>query len=252
MVAPLLALAALATALVAPPAAPLPRPYELVQLNLCLSGVADCAPRTAYPAVLQEAEALLRAEQPAAVTVAEGCSGDVEALARATGYAAAFSVVRVGGAPLECTSPGGRGVFGGAVLVRGEARAVEDAPFAAQAGAEQRRSLCATGADGHRVCTAHLVPVRDLASLAANGAQCRELAAVLARGGPTAFGGDLNRALPCAPAGWSVQRDDGAAQAAGVQHAYGGPGSALTGAQVVPMARTDHDALVARGWWRPV
>ena len=72
-----------------------PRPaaasFTLIQMNLCLSGLADCYDVAAYPTVVREAVAEIRAMGPDAVTVNEACRGDVVRIARRTGYHVRFS-----------------------------------------------------------------------------------------------------------------------------------------------------------------
>ena len=254
------ALLALATPAVAAggdaPAGPArPAPYPVLQMNLCLSGLAGCYPGTRYPAVVEEAVATIRAVQPRAVTLNEACSGDVERIAARTGMEHRFATVLYRGAPLPCVKPGGRGVFGNAVLVRDRITASEERAFAAQLGPEERRWLCASTDAGVRVCTSHLSVAGTEAQAATNEAQCAELRDVLAAGPrrePVVFGGDVNRQDGCAPAGSWTLRDDEATQAPGIQHVYGSRGGLLQPhAQVVPMAHTDHDALVARARLNP-
>src|SRR5947209_4766160 len=67
--------------------------YTLMQMNLCLSGIADCYRKVRYPAVVQEAVARIRSARPDAVTFNEACSGDVALIARQTGYHPRFSAV---------------------------------------------------------------------------------------------------------------------------------------------------------------
>src|SRR3954471_16280714 len=92
--------------------------YALMQMNLCLSGLAGCYGKTAYPAVVEEAAARIREARPDAVTVNEACHGDVARIARRTGYHLRFSRVIHLGVPLRCVRPGGRGLFGDAVLTQ--------------------------------------------------------------------------------------------------------------------------------------
>ena len=202
-----------------------PTPYSLLQLNLCLSGLAGCYDGTEYPAVVEEAIGVIRAEQPRAVTVNEGCSGDVARIAQETGMQYRFATVIYGGAPLPCVEPGDRGVFGNAVLTRAGITSSEDQAFRAQLGAEERRWLCVSTDDGVRVCTSHLsVAGSTDQGVATNQAQCEELGAVLAAEGrreATVFAGDVNRMSSCAPTGSWTFRDDEATQAPGIQHAYG-------------------------------
>lgn len=62
------------------------------------------------------------------------CSGDIDRIASETGYHAAFATVIYRGAPLPCRNPGGRGVFGNAVLTKAPITASEDQAFEAQLG----------------------------------------------------------------------------------------------------------------------
>ena len=51
--------------------------YTLMQMNLCLSGLAGCFRKVAYPAVVEEAVARIRESRPDAVTFNEACRNDV-------------------------------------------------------------------------------------------------------------------------------------------------------------------------------
>jgi endonuclease/exonuclease/phosphatase (EEP) superfamily protein YafD len=230
-----------------------PRPpstYTLAQMNLCLSGVADCFAGTEYPAVVDTAIDRILEDAPDAVTINEACSGDVGRMAAETGYRMRFATVLEDGAPLGCVEPSGRGVFGIAVLTRERIADADDGAFGAQPDAEERRWMCATTVRGLTACTAHLSTRGTEPSSAANDAQCAELASVLAWhravGGPTIFGGDVNRADSCAPAGMWTVTDAAATQTAGIQHAYGsGSGPSLPWAEVEAAAYSDHDLLLA-------
>lgn len=225
--------------------------FALLQMNLCLSGLAGCYGKTQYPAVVDEAIAKIRATRPAVVTLNEACSGDVERIARETGLHQRFATVLYRGAPLPCTKPEGRGVFGNAVLARKPIVAAEDAPYTAQLGSEERRWLCVTTTDWIRTCTSHLSVAGTPEQAATNEAQCRELTAVLTGRHPlqsTFFGGDVNRADSCVPRGGWTARDEEAPQAPGIQHVYGTRPAWFARPQdeVLPMAHSDHDALLVR------
>src|SRR3954447_9408342 len=71
--------------------------YSLMQMNLCLSGLAGCFAKAEYPAGVDEAGARIRAARPDAVTVNEACGSDAELIARRTGYHLRFSRVIYGG-----------------------------------------------------------------------------------------------------------------------------------------------------------
>jgi hypothetical protein len=232
-----------------------PDTYSLLQLNLCLSGLAGCYPGTEYPRVVEEAVAKIEAHAPDAVTVNEACSGDIARIAEETGYDYRFATVMYRGAPLECTKPEGRGVFGNAVLVDGTITASEDSAFKAQLGSEERRWLCVDTDDDVRACTAHLSVAGSTAQAAINEAQCEELTSILARDGQahsTIFAGDVNRKESCAPGGFWTATDADAVQAPGIQHAYGSRGWLPNpNTLIVPMTYTDHDGLLVESMLRP-
>ncbi len=222
--------------------------YTLMQMNLCLSGFAGCYGKVAYPAGVQEAVARIRDADPDAVTLNETCHRDVARIARRTGYHVRFSRVNFSGAPLACVRPGGRGVFGDAVLTKAAIDSTDSHDFEAQAGSEWRRWLCVTTRVGVDVCTAHLA-TRSASEAAANDAQCAELAAVLERRAATRtvlFGGDVNRRRACAPERAWTRTDRSADQAPGLQSIYGHGAVRSPSAQVVPATHTDHDVLLVR------
>ena len=224
--------------------------YTLLQMNLCLSGLAGCYEATSYPAVVHEAVALVQQVGPDAVTVTEACRRDVTQMARRLDYEVRFARVAYDGAPLRCVDPGGRGLFGNAVLTRAAVVDSRSGPFAAQADLEERRWMCVRTRSSVAVdvCTAHLETPHSRAATAARDAQCAELARILAARSSRLWvlGGDVNRLRPCAPAGaWS--RTDGAAdKAPGIQHVYGADALRSPTAEVLPAAFSDHDALVVR------
>jgi endonuclease/exonuclease/phosphatase family metal-dependent hydrolase len=218
--------------------------FTLLQMNLCLSGLAECYDR----AVVDEAAARIRQVRPDAVAFNEACSGDVAGIARRTGYHVRFSVVPYRGVRLPCVRPGGRGVFGDAVLTEAAAGHAEGHAFSTQAGIERRGWLCVSTRRGIDVCTAHL-STRLPGEIAGNGGQCAELAALLARRAvarPVIFGGDVNRRASCAPDDFWIRTDASAAQAPGLQQVYGSGALRSPSARVVPAEHTDHDVLVVR------
>ena len=228
--------------------APASSQYTLMQWNVCLSGLAGCYGRVAYPAALAEAVAQIRDARPDAVTVSEACRNDIALIARRTGYHLRFSRVIYLGRPLACVRPGGRGLFGDAVLTRAAIESADNHEFNAQVGIERRRWLCVTTRVGVDVCTAHL-NTRSTTELAGNDAQCAELAALLARRAAARtviFGGDVNRHPSCAPAGLWTRADSSAEQAPGLQHVYGSDALRSPSAQVVPAMHSDHDVLFVR------
>jgi endonuclease/exonuclease/phosphatase family metal-dependent hydrolase len=230
----------------APPAAS--STYALMQMNLCLSGLGDCYGRAEYPAVVEEAVARIRGARPDAVTFNEACWRDVARIARRTGYHLRFSRVIYRGERLLCVRPGGRGLFGDAVLTEAAIRTTDNQDFKAQAGIERRRWLCVTTRVDIDVCTAHL-NTRSTTEVAGNDAQCVELAALLARRASVrtvAFGGDVNRRRSCAPDGVWTRTDRSADQAPGLQHVYGSRPLRSPSAKVVPATHSDHDVLLVR------
>ena len=221
--------------------------YVLVQMNLCLSGQADCVPGVHYPHGVHEARSRIEGTQADAVTLNEVCQGDVEDLARATGYHLRFASVTYQGRPLPCSSPGGRGLFGIAVLTKAAITSTNGAAYAVQDDVEQRRWLCVRTDDDVTVCTTHLDIRGSDDTAAVNDAQCAEFTQVLERlepDGPLIAAGDMNRWESCAPAGMWTRGDDQATQRAGVQHVYGDAQFRAPARNVRPMTYSDHDALV--------
>jgi endonuclease/exonuclease/phosphatase family metal-dependent hydrolase len=219
-----------------------------MQMNLCLSGLASCYGKVAYPAVLKEAAARIREAQPDAVTFNEACGNDVALIARRTGYHLRFFRVIYRGEPLPCVRPSGRGLFGDAVLTKAAIENTDSQAFKAQAGIERREWLCVTTRVNVEVCTAHLAS-DDIDEVAANDPQCNELRALLAsRAGARTviFAGDLNRRSSCAPSGFWIRTDSSARQAPGFQQVYGTGALRSPSAEVVPAAHTDHDVLLVR------
>ena len=222
--------------------------YTLMQMNLCLSGLGTCYRKVAYPAVVEEALARIRDAHPAAVTFNEACRTDVALIARQTGYHMRFSTVIYDGGPLACIRPGGRGVFGDAVLTKAAIESSESRAFLTQTDIERRAWLCVTTRIGIDVCTAHLserIPIE----VAGNDGQCVELRTLLARRAAAhtvIFAGDLNRRSPCAPTGFWSRSDFSAAQDPGLQQVYGTGALHSPSTEVVPALHTDHDILLVR------
>lgn len=221
-------------------------PFSLLQMNLCLSGLAPCLD---YPEVIREAITAIRRQRPDAVTLNEVCSRDVARMARRTGYQQRFSTVLYGGRPLPCRDPSGRGVFGNALLTAAQITATVDRPFSAQSiDPEQRRWLCVATAQSVTVCTTHLSsPSEPRTAVLRQCAEFTDMLAGQARRGPTLAAGDMNKPGSCAPSGMWTRTDSGAAQTPGVQHAYG-TASRLRAAtsEVLPATYTDHDFLYVR------
>jgi endonuclease/exonuclease/phosphatase family metal-dependent hydrolase len=225
-----------------------------MQMNLCSTGYAGCYAATQYPKVVDDAIGQIEAVDPNAVTLNEACRGDAERIAAETGYHVGFATVIYDGAPLPCRNPDGRGVFGNAVLTKERIRTSAGQPYAAQAGVEERRWQCATTVREVTVCASHLSTRGSDAARAANQAQCQELSEVLAQyaaAGPTAFGGDVNRASSCAAPGMVTLTDAAAGRLGGIQHIYLSSEFRSPEADVVPAVYTDHDFLVAHGRLAP-
>lgn len=219
--------------------------FSVLQMNLCLSGLASCLH---YPGVVREAVTVIRTRRPNAVTLNEACEGDVSRIAAQTGYHRRFTTVLYRGRPLPCRSPAGRGVFGNAVLTRGNITRSVDGRYAAEDVLEQRRWLCVTTARPATVCTTHLEAPLSLSTIAIRSRQCEELADVLAaraRRGPTIAAGDINAFGSCAPPGMWTRTDLGATQRPGLQQAYGSIAHFRNpAATTIPATSTDHDFLL--------
>jgi endonuclease/exonuclease/phosphatase family metal-dependent hydrolase len=222
--------------------------YTLMQMNLCLSGLAGCYHRVDYPAGVQEAVGRIREAHPDAVTFNEACRRDVVLIARRTGYQVRFSEVIYYGKPLPCVRPGGRGLFGDAVLTKAAIQSADSQAFEAQAGHEQRQWVCVSTRIGVDVCTAHLAS-READEVTANEPQCAELRTLLARRAAARtviFGGDVNRRPSCAPPGFWTRTDSSAHQDPGIQQVYGTGAFRSPSAVVEPATHTDHDVLLVR------
>lgn len=220
--------------------------YVLVQMNLCLSGVAQCFHDAHYPHGLLEARTHIVDSHADAVTLNEVCSRDVEKLARSTGYHMRFATVRYRGETLPCSDPADRGRYGIAVLTKAGIASSIDYAYKVQDDIEQREWICVTTDNAVTVCATHL-DVRSSSTNAVNDAQCAEFADVLDRLDQDAAliaAGDMNRPVSCAPASMWTRTDELAAQEPGLQHVYGNDRFSPTTTTVVPMTYSDHDALV--------
>lgn len=224
-----------------------------MQMNLCLSGLAACYRRVQYPAGVKDTVSQIHRQRPDAATFNEACRGDVALIARRTGYHMQFSRVIYNGKPLPCIRPSGRGLFGDAVLTKTPIRSAVSQTFRAQAGPERRQWMCAGTRVGVEVCTAHLAsPQPD--EIAANGPQCTELRALLARraaGHAIIFAGDVNRRPSCAPSGFWTRTDGSALQDPGRQQVYGNAAFHSPWPRTLPAAHTDHDVLLVTAYLTP-
>ena len=224
--------------------------YTLMQVNLCLSGLAGCYAKVEYPAGVREAVLRIREAHPDAVTFNEACRNDVVLIARRAGYHMRFTSVIYDGQPLSCVKPRGRGLFGDAVLTKAPIESADGQPFKTQAGPERRAWLCVSTRVGVDVCTAHLAsPETD--EVAANTPQCAELRSLLARRAAARtviFGGDVNRRPSCAPDGCWTRTDGSAHQDPGSQHVYGTGALRSPSVRVQPATHSDHDVLLVRAY----
>ncbi|MDX6299457.1 MAG: hypothetical protein QOF53_671 [Nocardioidaceae bacterium] len=224
--------------------------YTLLQMNLCLSGEANCYHRTNHLATVEEAAGQITQQDAQAVTMNEVCSRDATNVARRTGYDVRFAAVLVSHKRLRCVNPGRRGVFGIAILTKDSVRASHGEAFKAHDGHEERRWLCVDTATSVTVCTAHLGTRGSAQGRRANDAQCVELGTVLTRyaeGGTAVFGGDVNRHKPCAPATMWARRDSSALQQPGIQHIYGSPSLDVVATHAAVASYTDHDYFSTTG-----
>lgn len=228
--------------------------YTLLQANLCLSGIGGCYAKVDYPAGVADLIARIRETHPDAVSLNEACSGDVAVIAHRTGYHMRFGRVIYGGRLLPCIKPGGRGLFGDAVLTKAAVDGAESGAFKTQAGPERREWLCVSTRAGVEVCTAHLAS-SEPAEAAANAPQCAELKALLALravGHTVIFGGDVNRRSSCAPHGFWTRSDRAARQDPGSQQVYGTGALRSPSPRVLPARHTDHDFLLVRAHLTPI
>jgi endonuclease/exonuclease/phosphatase family metal-dependent hydrolase len=218
----------------------------LLQLNLCLSGMGSCSGHGPPAAAVAEALARIGEDDPDLVVVNEACSGDATRIASATGLHLTFFAVNYAGAVLACRDPGGRGVFGNAILTGKMPAARRDTAYELQSDPEQRRVSCVV-TDGLSVCGTHLSTRHTSHAEAINDAQCAELSRLLtvsARTWPTVAAGDMNRTKTCAPPGWWRRTDAEADQFPGVQQVYGDRRTTAASVEVQPMIHTDHCALL--------
>lgn len=231
------------------------RPFAVLQLNLCNSGMAGCF--TGGRAVTRAAD-LIRQDRPDVVTLVEVCRADVAALDRAMrGLRRDGTVVstfratgdRPADGPTRCTNGD---EFGVGVVARVPApyrgHRVGSGVYARQdpTDPEIRVWTCLDVPGQFRACVTHLAAIGGGIPLD----QCRELVAAAFDGSPlpVVVGGDFNlvprgRAdiRDCVPAG-AARVDDG-----GVQNVVTGPGFAVTGQRLLDVrGTTDHVGLLVR------
>jgi len=225
------------------------RQYSLLQMNLCLSGMADCFDDTRYPKVVDEAVEVIEATEPSAVSFNEACSADMDRIAQRTRYHVRFAPVLFHGRPLSCTNPSGRGVFGNAVMTTEPIEQSTERAFAAQVGGQEHRGwICVETIREVSVCTTHLsAPDSDVAR-ATNARQWAEFAAVMASRdahGPVLAAGDMNSHHRCTPSGVWTRTDSLATQLPGIQHSYGSVEEFRhPHVEILPATFTDHDFIL--------
>jgi hypothetical protein len=223
--------------------------YSLLQMNLCLSGSADCFDDTRYPKVVDETVEVIEASKPSAVSINEACSGDMNRIAQRTRYHMRFAPIFFHGRRLSCTDPSGRGVYGNAVMTTEPIEHSTERTFAAQVGGQEHRGwICVQTIREVSVCTTHLsTPDSDVAR-ATNARQCAEFAAVMASRnahGPLLAAGDMNSHHWCTPSGVWTRTDSLAAQLPGIQHSYGSVEEfRLPHVEILPATFTDHDFIL--------
>ncbi|MHA6796177.1 endonuclease/exonuclease/phosphatase family protein [Pseudonocardia bannensis] len=233
-------------------------PVQVLQLNLCSSGIAACY--TGRSAA--EAAAVIRAETPDLVTLNEVCQDDVATLQRALAdvvpggaVVSAFQAARDGrtGDAYRCRNGQryGIGMVSRWPSVPGSSAGGGIYPTQDREDPEERAWLCmdVAATPAVAVCTTHLAYTeREVA-----GAQCRYLfgtviAEVRARDGaaPLVLGGDLNLGSgdspdleSCLPAG-SALADDG-----GEQHVVATPEFVVDSSRTIDLrGTTDHPGLL--------
>lgn len=203
-------------ALPGPPWAAAATPFEVLQLNLCNSGIADCYDDGRS---IPEGIDVINRLEPNVVTINEICRDDITRMARDTGYRGEFAPARdrSSGAAYQCANGQDYGI---GILTSSNENAPATTPFsgtysAQDSGREQRVFSCVSYSR-FGVCATHLSTDGAVAL-----SQCRELmghAGELAGRQPTVVGGDLNLSYlgdpdvqDCVPSGW-FRKGDGDVQ----------------------------------------
>jgi hypothetical protein len=192
--------------------------FDVLQLNLCNSGFADCY---ASGKSVDSAINAIKTKRPGVVTINEVCAQDITRMAQETTYRWAFAAAgnKGSGGPYQCSD--GRGDYGIAILSHPDngaaGQSVKKQYSAQDGGNEQRVMLCAPYSR-FSACTTHLSA--DDGAVAAK--QCKELTDVATGlGTATVIGGDFNLSYggnpnvqDCVPTGWFRKGDDS------VQHVF--------------------------------
>ncbi len=246
------------TASVAQTAAPTtPEALQILQMNLCDSGIARCYTGRS----VAEAAGVIRADAPDVVTLNEVCRDDMETLDHALAGAAGGVVVsafqaagnRRTGEAYRCLNGQPYGI-GLVVHVPSEYRGYLTYsgiyPTQDRSDPEERAWLCLDAIGSFYACTTHLANTSPTVAFAQCGYLLHTaIPAVRERNPgyqPTVLGGDLNlgSAGPqdvraCVPSGY-VRRGDG-----GVQYVLATVGFSLTSDRSVEMnGTTDHPGLL--------
>jgi hypothetical protein len=249
--------AAAVTASAAQSAPTMPKPLQILQMNLCDSGIARCYTGRS----VAEAAGVIRADGPDIVTLNEVCRDDVDALERALAGVSDGVVVsafraandRHTGGAYQCTNgqPYGIGLLVRVpTAYRGYVTYSGIYPTQDLNDPEERVWLCLDAIGSFYACTTHLANTSPTVALA----QCAYLLHtaipdVRARNAsyePTVLGGDLNlgSAGPqdvraCVPSGY-VRRGD-----RGVQYVLATIDFSLTSDRSIGMnGTTDHPGLL--------
>lgn len=218
--------------------------FDVLQLNLCHSGAADCY--TPGDQSINSAVTAIKGKRPDVVTLNEICAPDITKLVKETGYHAEFKAAgRKGSGPYQCAA--GRGDYGIAILTHPDLGSpsgpVKAAKFAAQDGGNEERVMLCVPYSDVAACTTHLSA--DDGVVAAE--QCHELAGVATgMGDATVIGGDFNltyggtpNVQDCVPTGWFRKGDDS------VQHVFA-PGAKFKfeRTEKLPIQGTDHPGFL--------
>lgn len=211
----LLLLGAVLAPLGAPPAAA-DASFDVLQLNLCNSGLADCYDGGQS---IPEGVEVINRLGPSVVTINEVCRDDITRMANDTGYRGEFTPARdsSSGSAYQCANGQDYGI--GVLTSSDEGTPVAPASsgtYSAQDGGREQRVFFCVSYSRFGVCATHLSTDGGVALR-----QCSELmahAGELAGRAPTVVGGDLNMKYggnpdvqDCVPSDW-FRKGDGDVQ----------------------------------------
>ncbi|GAA2816247.1 endonuclease/exonuclease/phosphatase family protein [Saccharopolyspora taberi] len=222
--------------------APKAASFDVLQLNLCNGGFANCY--SAGRSVDSAIEAIQQ-RRPDVVTLNEICAPDITRITHETGYQGEFTPIgsKVTGAPQPCSE--GRGDYGVAVLAHPDHGAIGEGKierqFTAQDGGKEARVMLCAPFSNFAACTGYLSTNGKVAS-----EQCGELAqAATGFGASTVVGGDLNLAeggnpdvRACVPDGW-YSKGDGT-----MQHVLATNAFTFERSENLPVEGTDHPGFL--------